>query len=407
MTYFLLHTFFVLIFCFLAIFSGYLLFISIIGHVSRSKRRSMPVRHRSIAVLITSHREDEIIVHTVNSAVAHDYPRQLFDVFVAADHIQQSTLASLKQTSAIVYELEFVKGSKARSLNFLLNNIDENKYEIAVVLDGDNIMSPGFLQKVNSEFEAGNFVVQAHRTAKNVDTPIAILDALSEEVNNHLFRKAPAAVGLSSSLIGSGMSFPLTVLKNIYNKPGIVDNPACDREVDFEMLVAGYKVHYLADADILDEKVSDRNVYENQRRRWLESQWMHVKLFFSDWDRVRNKDQNFWHKLLMNLLPPRLLILATFGFVLIVLILELLLHLNITGIPTALWIVVFAAYILSIILSIPRRFFSLRVLKALFHLPSLVFTLLKATLTMKGSRKQFIHTPKRFTEHSASPDNEQ
>jgi cellulose synthase/poly-beta-1,6-N-acetylglucosamine synthase-like glycosyltransferase len=367
----------------------------------------MPGTHRSIAVLITSHREDEIIVHTVNSAIAHDYPRHLFDVFVAADHTQQSTLAFLKQTSAIVYELEFANGSKARSLNFLLNNIDEKKYDIAVVLDGDNIMSPGFLQKVNAEFEAGNLVVQAHRTAKNVDTPIAILDALSEEVNNHLFRKAPAAIGLSSSLIGSGMSFPLTVLKNIYNKPGIVDNPACDREVDFEMLVAGYKVHYLADADILDEKVSVRNVYENQRRRWVESQWMHVKLFFSDWNRIKNKDRDFWNKLLMNLLPPRLLILATFGLVAIILIIELLLRLNITGIPIALWVVVFAAYVFSMVLSIPRRFFSLRVLKALLHLPLLVFTLLKATLTMRGNRKQFIHTPKRFTGHSATPDNEQ
>ena len=135
-------------------------------------------------------------------------------------------------------------------------------------------------------FKIGYHAVQGHRAAKNRNTPIATLDAISEEINNHLFRKAQRALGFSSSLIGSGMAFEFSSLKKVYNKPGILDNPACDREVDFEMMKNGIVVQYLDDAVVLDEKVSNRNVLEKQRRRWLESQILHLKLFFSKSEHV-------------------------------------------------------------------------------------------------------------------------
>src|SRR5690606_24787283 len=130
-------------------------------------------------------------------------------------------------------------------LNYLLNTINENDYDIALVLDGDNIMQPGFLEKINTAFNNGFNAVQGHRTAKNKNTPLATLDALSEEINNHLFRKAQRVLGFSCALIGSGMAFQFKKLKEIYNKPGIIDNPACDREVDFEIMKADITIEYL------------------------------------------------------------------------------------------------------------------------------------------------------------------
>jgi cellulose synthase/poly-beta-1,6-N-acetylglucosamine synthase-like glycosyltransferase len=398
MMYDLLHIFFIVLFIYLVINILYLFFIALAGRVTKQMSPLSATSRKKFAVLITSYKEDEIIVNTVQSALEHNYPHHLFNVFVAADNLQRSTIERLKELPAFIYEVNFEIGSKARSLNFLLNKIDENKYDIALVLDADNIMMPGFIDKVNVAFQNGAGAVQGHRSAKNVNSPIAVLDAISEEVNNHLFRRSLNALGLSSSLIGSGMAFGFSDLKKIYNKPGIVDNPACDREVDFELMKHNIAVKYLDDAYVLDEKVASKKVYENQRRRWLESQIIHLRLFFSGKEKIEIKTADYWNKLFINLIPPRSLFLVFFLLIFLVVVTGIILHINFTGIPVLLWVILFLLYFFTIILSIPGRFFTVNTAKSFLHLPSVLLSLLKAGFTMRSGRKEFVHTPKSFVE---------
>jgi cellulose synthase/poly-beta-1,6-N-acetylglucosamine synthase-like glycosyltransferase len=392
-----LHILFLLLFIYLSINILYLVITSIAGVFAKNKiPPQIPYRKR-IAVLITSYKEDEVILNTIKSAVEHDYPQDRFDVYLAADHLQPTTIDELKKLKVNISEVNFPVGSKARSLNFLLNHIDSEKYEIALVLDGDNIMQKGFLEKVNATFHEGKKAVQGHRTAKNTNTPIAILDAMSEEINNHLFRKAQRSMGFSSSLIGSGMAFEFETLKRIYNKPGILDNPACDRVVDFQMMRRGITIEYLDNALIYDEKVSSKNVFENQRRRWLESQLLHLKLFFSGQERISRKNKNYWNKLFINLIPPRIFFLAAFIFISIACILQYLLKINITGISISWWALLFLWYLIAMIIAIPSQFMRPSTLRAFLHLPGLLFSYVRAAFTMKTNRKEFIHTPKSFT----------
>lgn len=397
MMYQVLHILFLVLFIYLCINVGYLLFISLAGLLAGRRANKIIGDRKRIAVLITSYKEDEVIVNTIRQATEHNYPPGRYDVFLAADQLQPSTIEKIKPFRVNVSEVNFPVGSKARSLNFLLNKIEPGKYDIALILDGDNIMTPDFLEKINAAFQEGFHAVQAHRSAKNRNTPIAVLDALSEEINNHLFRRAQRALGLSSSLIGSGMAFDFSILKNVYNKPGILDNPACDREVDFEMMKNGVTIQYLDDALLLDEKVSSRNVLEKQRRRWLESQMLHLKLFFSKNERVNHKTKDYWNKLFINLIPPRIIFLAIFFVVFLCCLAQYLSKINITGIDISLWAALFLAYILSLLLAVPAHLMKFSTLKAFFYLPSVLFSYLKAAFTMKINRKEFVHTPKSFT----------
>jgi cellulose synthase/poly-beta-1,6-N-acetylglucosamine synthase-like glycosyltransferase len=405
MIYNILHILFIILFIYLSINIFYLLIASIAGRIKKIRSGNIHPVKKKIAVLITSHKEDEVIVNTARSASRHNYPEQYFDIYLAADQLKKSTIDELKKLRVNVSELNFPSGSKARSLNFLLNKINENEYDIALVLDGDNIMLPGFLEKINTAFQNGWRAVQAHRTAKNINTPVAILDAISEEINNHLFRKAQRVMGFSSSLIGSGMAFDFTKLKEVYNKAGILDNPACDREVDFEMMKEGIEVEYLEDAILLDEKVSSKNVFENQRRRWLESQALHLKLFFSKKENVSHKSKNYWNKLFINLLPPRIIFLGIFILIFLVCLIQLFSHVNITGISFSWWMILFSFYIISMIISTPARFLNAATAKAFMYLPSILFSFLKAGFTMRFSRKEFVHTPKTFTGGPGSTNN--
>jgi cellulose synthase/poly-beta-1,6-N-acetylglucosamine synthase-like glycosyltransferase len=405
MMYTILHILFLIFFIYLSVNIAYLLILSIAGLFYRKKSFVYNNEKKRIAVLITSYKEDEIIVNTVRSATEHNYPSDKFDVFLAADHLHSSTISALKKLNADINEVEFPVGSKARSLNFLLNKIDPAWYDVALVLDGDNIMMPGFLEKLNTAFQKGYKAVQGHRTAKNKNTAVAILDGISEEINNHLFRKAQRAAGFSSSLIGSGMAFEFSTLKSIYNKPGILDNPACDRQVDFEMMKAEITIEYLDDAVLLDEKVSRQDVFENQRRRWLESQLSHLKLFFSKDEHVHRKTKDYWNKLFINLIPPRVFFAGIFLLIFIICILQYFTHSNITGIKIRWWGLLFTGYLIAMIASVPLRFMKLSTLSAFTYFPSLLLSYLRALFSMKSGRKQFVHTPKSFTGKSESTDN--
>ena len=83
-----------------------------------------------------------------------------------------------------------------------------NDYDIALVLDADNVIPYDYLSDINDLFANPEVeIVQTHRSAKNLNNDMALLDAISEEINNTIFRLGHAKLGLSAALIGSGMAF--------------------------------------------------------------------------------------------------------------------------------------------------------------------------------------------------------
>jgi cellulose synthase/poly-beta-1,6-N-acetylglucosamine synthase-like glycosyltransferase len=399
MIYDILHILFLILFVYLCVNIIYLLVFAVAGKLVRRTSYNISPAKKRIAVLIASYDEDAVIVNTAREASYHNYPHQYFDVFIAADHLHPDTINKLKGLNVQVWEMKFEMGSKARSLNFLLNNINEENYDIALVLDGDNIITPGFMEKINAVFQHGFLSAQGHRIAKNRNTPVAVLDALSEEINNHLFRRSQRVMNLSASTIGSGMAFEFKKLKEVYNKPGILDNPACDREVDFEMMKAGIIVEYADDAYLLDEKVSKTKVFENQRRRWLESQIVHLQLFLSKKEHVPHKTKDYWNKLFINLIPPRIIFLAIFFLVFLIWGIGYILQADTTGIAFRWWLILFVIYISVMLLSVPRSLYNWGTAKAIFYLPIIIFSYLKAALGIKMNRREFVHTPKSYIDN--------
>lgn len=89
---------------------------------------------------------------------------------------------------------------------------------MVVVLDADNLVDPDFLEHLNNAFYSGCSAVQTHRVAKNMNTSVAVLDAVSEEMNNSIFRKGHTKLGFSAGLIGSGMAFEYDIFRKIIYK---------------------------------------------------------------------------------------------------------------------------------------------------------------------------------------------
>jgi cellulose synthase/poly-beta-1,6-N-acetylglucosamine synthase-like glycosyltransferase len=383
------------VFIYFAANTLYLLVIAFCGRFIRGKKFLLQHDKYLIAVLIPCIREDHIIEDTARHAISHDYPFSRFTVTVIADKLQPETVKALKEIPVDVLEVDL--SMKSRSLHAALESPAVADSDIVMILDADNIMAPGCLEKVNAAFHAGFQAVQCHRTAKNKNTPVALLDAMSEEININLFRRGPSLAGLSAAPIGSGMAFKTGLIREIFSSKEILKNPGEDREIDMQLMQRNIKMEFLDDAFVYDEKVASVVVFEKQRVRWLEAQVNHVKRFFDTDMKRAQKTILFYNKFFQNLLLPRVLTMLVFCIIIIILLFQVILQLPLLQPDPPVWITMMCLYFLTLFISIPLSFYSMRTLLALGHVPLLMFSMVRAVFKMKKNRTEFIHTPKSFT----------
>ena len=390
--------FFLTLFIYLGVGVLYLFVVSLAGRLRRKKIFPPVPEKKSIAVLIPSYKEDAIILDTARRAATHNYPADKFKVFVIADQLKTETIIRLRAIPVYVIQVQFQSSTKARSLNAALNTIKEDEFELVMVLDADNIMKEGCLESVNAAFQQGANAVQCHRTAKNQQTPVAVLDAISEEINNHLFRKGQRALGLSATPIGSGMAFRFKELRSIFNQPQILTNPGEDREVDIQLMRNHTIIDYADEAIVFDEKVSSPAVFEKQRVRWLEAQVNHFKRFLQPDVTSSRKGINFWNKFFQTILLPRSLYILTFVLFLILIAIQAVFNIQFLFPSNIWWLLLMSLFVLTLLLAIPSSFYNRRTVIAIMHLPVLIGKMVKALLRIKSNRTEFLHTPKTYTQ---------
>lgn len=368
--------------------TSYSLLFSIAGIFYRTPVHSKAVhRNFKIAVLIPSYKEDNVIVGVAKQTLSQSYPSSDYKVIVIADSLQPTTLSELRKLNIIVHEVHFDKSTKVKSLQSVLNAYHD--FEIAVILDADNVMHPDFLTKINQCFNAGWKAVQGQRAAKNRNTSFAVLDGLSEAIANHINRQGSIALGLSSPIIGSGMAFDFTLLKNILNTMDSIGG--FDKELQLKVLEGGTKIHYVKDAIVLDEKVDNPEVFENQRKRWMSSHYIYFKKFFvKGMASLFNGNFTIFNiAILYNLQLPRMMNL---GILSIVAALSLVLR-NYLHFPFWYWPMLLVLYALSFILAIPKSYFNKSFFLAILTAPKAFITIFALHFKLKGANKKFIHTP--------------
>lgn len=365
----------------------YLLFFAIAGH---RKMAPLPAvasaPPRRMCVLMPAYHTDAVILQTAPAAKRHIYAGEA-RVHVIADGLQPATIQTLLQQDIGVVEVAFERSTKGKALSAALNTLPAEDYDVAVVLDVDNVMAPSFLDQVNQAFAAGYRVVQGHRTAKNLDSPFAVLDACNEEINNHIYRQGHASLGLSAALIGSGMAFEYNFVKQLLQDIG--DTPGEDKEMDFRILRAGLKIGYLPDAYVLDEKIPNSQAFTTQRTRWLAAQLEFLKKYF--WEgpaQLMRGNFEFFDKVVQTLLVPRILLLGILGL----LVLASLPNWPVGPSPLF-WMSLLAGTGAALLLSLPARLYNRQVAKAAWHLPLALVSMIVALLQMKKAKVSFMPTP--------------
>jgi cellulose synthase/poly-beta-1,6-N-acetylglucosamine synthase-like glycosyltransferase len=194
------------------------------------------------------------------------------------------------------------------------------------------------------------------------------------------------------------MAFDTTLIRDIFSSREILENPGEDREIDMQLIQRKIKMEFLDDAFIYDEKVATAGVFEKQRIRWLEAQVNHVRRFFDDDMKTAQKTIFFVNKFFQNLLLPRVLTLVVFSIIITILLIQHYFQLPLIRPSFAVWVSMMGLYLLTLLISIPRIFYSAKTLWAMSRLPLLMYAMMRAVVQMKKKRREFIHTPKSFVE---------
>ena len=345
-------------------------------------------KYNKFVILIPAYKSDEVILNTVGHALNQNYPSDKFDVIVIADSLKQLTIGELLVMPIKLIPVQFDVSTKAKSLNTALGLLPDNAYDYCVVLDVDNIMESNYLNKINSRLQNNELVIQGHRTAKNLDTAFAILDGISEEINNHIFRRGHVSLRLSSALSGSGQAINYRFFKEaMFN----IHSPVEDKELEFYLVKKNIKVLFEEDALVFDEKVQNSEVFMKQRKRWVASQFFDFNSVLLEGiaNLVLEGNYDFFDKALQRILMPRVLLLGL-SFIMAITVFFSVFAFG----PFFLILFILCAF--SYLIAIPSHFFNSNTFFAALRVPQAFLLMMLAMIRSKGAAKVFQHT-----EHSS------
>ena len=342
-------------------------------------------KQHKFAILFPAYKEDRVILPVVESFLQQHYPQELYKVIIISDHMQETTNERLAQLPITLLKANYENSSKAKALNFAMDYFGRDEFDAVVILDADNIVDTNFLLEINKVFDAGVQAIQAHRTAKNRNTDIAVLDGLSEEVNNSIFRRGHVRLGISSALIGSGMIFNYQWFHD--NVKHLVTTGE-DKELEVLLLKQRIFIEFLDEVYVYDEKTQGEKGFYNQRRRWLATQFAQWGRVFKDLPRaILSGNIDYSDKLIQWMLPPRLILFG--GIIVMGSIMQII------DWPLALkWWALFLIMGVTLCLAIPDKLVDDRFKKSINKLPLLFIMMVVNLFRMKGMNKKFVNTEK-------------
>jgi cellulose synthase/poly-beta-1,6-N-acetylglucosamine synthase-like glycosyltransferase len=391
--HFVLIIFFQILFIYCTLSVLYLFIFSLSGSLfygGSGRQNFTPVK--KIAILVPAYKEDGIIFSTASSLLNLNYPSELYDIYILADSFELVTLEKLRELPINIFEVSFDKSTKTKSLNEGFKRINRG-YDIALICDADNILQKDFLQKINDAFCNGSRAVQGRRVAKNLDTSFAILDACSEAINNNIFRKGPNAMGLSSSVIGSGMAFEFFTIRHILSKINAIGG--FDKILQLDLIEKGIKIEYLDDAIIFDEKVDSSNAFRQQRKRWVSSQFIYLKrFFFPAFSQLFKGNISYFNLAIANnIVLPRAFLLVMLPILLLIAFFE-----------GQFWLIsvliLMILFFISMLISLPKVLVNKNLFLAILQLPKAVGLMIGTVFQIHRANKTFIHTVHTKTEVS-------
>lgn len=266
----LLNTLYILMQVFTGLIGVYQIALSFFGIWYRRK----PLRHapqKRFAVIIPAHDEERVVGPLIDSLMAQDYPRELFDVHVVADNCTDHTAQVAARHGAIVHvRRDAERRAKGYAIEWMLERLWKSAphYDAVVMFDADNLVAPDFLRIMNDRLCDGHQVIQGYLGVKNpFDTWVSVSMAISYWFSNRMWQNARQNLGLSCSLGGTGLCIDMALLREMgWGATGLTE----DLEFGVRCVERGILPIWAHDAKVYDEKPTTLLASMRQRLRWMQ-----------------------------------------------------------------------------------------------------------------------------------------
>ena len=160
------------LFIFIAFFIGYDLFFTLASFFRREAPEAPEHTAPEFAVIFAAYKEDQVIQESVERILLQDYPADKYRVIVVSDHMREETNRCSPSSPIELLTPDFEHSMKHKSITYALEYLKEGIDKV-VILDADNLTDTDFLTRIN-DITQDNIALQAHRTLKNDNTPIAV-----------------------------------------------------------------------------------------------------------------------------------------------------------------------------------------------------------------------------------------
>lgn len=246
----------------------YLYLIALASIRTRSVQPSQEPR-TCFAICIPAHDEAIVITRTVEQLRKLDYPKELYDVFVVADHCTDQTAAKARSAGAICWERkDGPRGGKGDALAWLFRHIfgEKKSYDAFVVFDADTLVESDFLRLMDARLQQGAQVIQGcHRIANPQDSWFAALTWAMFIIDNRFQNLGRTNLGWSAKNMGDSICLRSDILRRVGWGEGLTE----DYELRQRLLLQGIKIEYEPAAIGYGEAAASWSIARAQRARWL------------------------------------------------------------------------------------------------------------------------------------------
>lgn len=336
------------------------------------------VQHRFL-VLFTVLNDGKEVIESINAFFdTQMYPREKYDIAVAATGLSEDDLITLLQMPINIVIPDREVCTKVYAIQQVMERYSPNEYDMIVILNSDNHISPNALELFNNAYYSGCDAIQAHRITRNLDTSVAVLGAVSEEINNNLFRKGHTRMGFSSALIGSAMAFDFAIFHEIAPTMKGGDTSTA---MEIALLSQNIYTEYLEEVICYSRKEDNTEQYKKRRIQWQQGRYytrmfslchLPLAMLKGEWDLA--------NKLFQWIIPSRFILIALLALAAFI----------ITIANWALcfkWYFLFLLLVFTFVIALPEGEISKRFKKVIWAIPSYILIAIFARLLNIQFRK--------------------
>lgn len=305
------------IFFSLTLFYGlYYAFMGIFGFFKPKKFRIKPYlpKHK-FAVIIPARNEADVVGHLVTSLLKSNYPKNLFDVYVAINNTTDNSKEVSLKAGAKVIEVKKKVKSKGEVLSYVFTKLKKDKtIDAYIIFDADNIVHPDFLSRMNDTLCSGYRVAQGFRDSKNItDNWISGSTSLFYYMQNFFWNRARMTLGTSASINGTGFM----VKKEIIDEEGF-ETKTLTEDIEFtaQRALKDEPIAFVESAVTYDEQPISFNVSWKQRKRWSVGSLQCLRIYWKDLLKHFIKTGNSSaFDMFMNFVAPVVQVICLFEFI--------------------------------------------------------------------------------------------